>query len=136
MANEIMNVSDNTFDIPTGYICTMDTTTKIGKLKVVKALNNAKALSDIGSELFTVVGILTTPSVRSRTNEPCTATYLVCADGNVYFSQSDGIAKAAATLTAAFGDIIEDGIVCRIVEFKTKGGNTMKTIDVPEDANL
>lgn len=134
MANEIMVASENTanFEIPRGYICTVDITTVDGKLDVMNALNGSTSLSEHMNETFLVKNIVTTAGVRSRTGEACINTHLILADGTTLFSQSDGVQRAAATLVALFtvNGVCDfgDGIAIKCVEQKLNNGNTLKTL--------
>lgn len=138
MSNEIMvqntNVPANTsdFEIPRGYICTVDITSIEGKLDVMQALNGSTALAEHMNETLCVKNIVTTAGVRSRTGEACINTHLLLADGTTLFSQSDGVHRAAATLVALFtvNGVCDfgDGINVQCVEVPLKNGNTLKTL--------
>lgn len=134
MANEIMVSSENTanFEIPRGYICTVDVTTMDGKLDVMNALNGSTSLSEHMNETLMVKNIVTTAGVRSRTGETCTNTYLLLSDGTTLFSQSDGVKRAAEVLVALFTSNgvcdFGDGIAIKCIEQKLNNGNTLKTL--------
>lgn len=134
MANEIMVSSENTanFEIPRGYICTVDVTTMDGKLDVMNALNGSTSLSEHMNETLMVKNIVTTAGVRSRTGETCTNTHLLLSDGTTLFSQSDGVKRAAEVLVALFTSNgvcdFGDGIAIKCIEQKLNNGNTLKTL--------
>lgn len=142
MANEIMvaneNVaieqghSTNDFEIPRGYICTVDITTFAGKMAVMNALNGAEPLSEHVDETLIVKDIVTTSGVRSRSGEECINTHLILADGSALFSQSDGVHSAACNLVALFtkNGVTDfgDGIPIKCVERPLRNGNTLKTL--------
>ena len=141
MSNEIMNVNENAiakaensadFEIPRGYICTVDITTIEGKLYVMKALNGSTSLADRVNETLMVKNIVTTQGGRSRTGEECINTHLLLDDGTALFSQSDGVARSAQVLVALFtiNGVCDfgDGIAIKCVEQKLPNGNTLKTL--------
>mgnify|MGYP004563357847 FL=1 len=127
--NELANTDAVEFNIPSGYICTVDRTTREGIIKVANALSDAVSLKEIGDTHFNLVDVLTTPGVRSRTGEFCTNTYLIDSADNMYMSQSDGIKRSAQQIVGLFnGDFGEDGIEVAVVEKKLNNGNTLKTL--------
>jgi hypothetical protein len=141
MSNEIMNVNENAiakaensadFEIPRGYICTVDITTMDGKLDVMNALNGSTALAEHEGETLIVKNIVTTQGVRSRTGEACTNTHLLLADGTTLFSQSDGVKRSVEVLVALFtiNGVCNfgDGIPVKLVSQKLNNGNTLKTL--------
>lgn len=121
-------VPGNDFNIPSGYICTVDRTTREGVIRVANALSDAASLANIEGDKFTLVDVLTTPGVRSRTGEACTNTYLIDVDGNVYMSQSDGIRRSVQQIVGLFNGDFGDGIDVAVVEKKLSNGNTLKTL--------
>ena len=130
----IQNTSD--FEIPRGYICTLDITTIDGKMTLATALNGAVSMSDKIDEPLRVTDVVTTQGARSRTGEECVNTYLICDDGAVYFSQSDGIARSVKVLVALFTNPntqkfenpVEQGVGFLVKEQKLGNGNTLKTV--------
>lgn len=127
--NELANTDAMDFNIPSGYICTVDRTTREGTIKVANALSDAVSLKEIGDKHFKLVDVLTTPGVRSRTGEVCTNTYLIDADDNMYMTQSDGIKRSAQQIVGLFnGDFGEDGIEVSVVKKKLNNDNTLKTL--------
>lgn len=138
MSNELANV-DNTaalantdaveLNIPNGYICTVDRTTREGTIKIANALSDAASLAEIGDKHFNLVDVITTPGVRTRTGEVCTNTYLIDSDGNIYMTQSDGLKRSAQQIVGLFNsDFGEDGIEVAVIEKKLNNGNTLKTL--------
>lgn len=141
MSNEIMNVNENAiakaensadFEIPQGYICTVDITTLEGKLDVMNALNGSTSLAERIDETLMVKNIVTTRGARSRSGEVCINTHLLLDDGTALFSQSDGVARSAQVLVALFtiNGVCDfgDGIAIKCVEQKLPNGNTLKTL--------
>lgn len=138
MSTELTNVEHNIalsnsdtveLNIPDGYICTVDRTTREGTIKVANALSDAASLAEIGDTHFKLVDVITTPGVRTRTGEVCTNTYLIDGDGNIYMTQSDGLKRSAQQIVGLFnGDFGEDGIEVAVIEKKLNNGNTLKTL--------
>lgn len=127
--NELANTDTVELNIPSGYICTVDRTTREGTIKVANALSDAVSLKEIGNKHFKLMDVITTPGVRSRTGEICTNTYLIDADDNMYMTQSDGIKRSAQQIVGLFnGDFGEDGIEVSVVEKKLNNDNTLKTL--------
>lgn len=132
--NAIQNTSD--FEIPRGYICTLDITNLEGKMQLATALNGAVSMKSKIDEPLPVVNVVTTQGVRSRTGDECVNTYLICEDGTVYFSQSDGIARSVKVLVALFIDPdtkrfmnpVEQGVGFMVKEQELSNGNTLKTV--------
>lgn len=132
--NAIQNASD--FNIPNGYICTLDVTTIDGKMQLANALNGAVTMADKVGVPLRVTDVVTTQGVRSRTGDVCTNTYLILDDGTVHFSQSDGIARSVKVLVALFTDPstgafmnpVEQGVGFMIKDQSLNNGNTLKTV--------
>lgn len=123
-----VNADSMDFNIPEGYICTVDRSTREGTLTVANALSDADSLAEMGDEHFTLVDVLTTPGVRSRTGEVCTNTYLIDSDGRVHMSQSDGIRRSAQQIVGLFNGDFGDGIEVAVVTKSLKNGNSLKTL--------
>ena len=129
MTTDITKREDNSFNIPSGYICTFDLTDKRNKLIVAKALNAATSLKDV-NEPFIIKGIITTPGNRSQSGAACVNTYLVRDDGSAYFSQSDGIARSAGYIVGIFtAEEIAEGLKVYVNSISLDGGRTLKTLD-------
>lgn len=127
--NELANNDTVELNIPNGYICTVDRTTREGTIKVANALSDAASLAEIGDKHFNLVDVITTPGVRTRTGEVCTNTYLIDSEGNIYMTQSDGLKRSAQQIVGLFnGDFGEDGIEVAVIEKKLNNGNTLKTL--------
>ena len=129
-------VSGNSFQIPTGYICTLDLDSLTGKLALAAALNGAVSMKDKIGEVLRVTDFVTTPGTRSRTGEACKNVYLICDDDTVYFTQSDGIARCVAVIvgtftdknTGAYTNPVSLGVGCKVLEDKLANGNTLKKL--------
>lgn len=147
MADEIIKVEDTkianvttdsiSFNIPEGYINTIDMTTNEGKKKAVKALNDAKSLNDyVGVELK-ICDCITMPGVRKGRNGmpdmQCKNTILIDIDGTSYFTQSDGIARSITMYSAIWPDFgkestAEGYLSLCVKEQELNNGNSLKTI--------
>ena len=132
--NAIVAASSNAiveFDIPKGFICTIDTTTDEGAINAANALGSAESLSNFGSDEFVIKDIITKPGVRAITDEPCTDVIIVLEDGTCLFSQSVGILNSVQMLIASLGlEKLHRGVRVKLVEIKTRGGNTMKQLRI------
>ena len=120
MTNELSTTSSN------NYISTFTAEDRAGKIKLANALNNSDSLVNVSK--FTLVDVIMTPGKRSRTGEPCTNTYLISSDGNVYMTQSEGVCRSAQQLISLFGCDFGDGIDVEVIERSLSNGNTLKSL--------
>lgn len=111
-----------------------DTMSRAGKVKLFNALNSAESLTDSHIERLTLQGIIVQSGTRidaaTGEVEPAKFTTFITEDG-AYFSQSDGIARSAENLVAAFGEDFADEPIT--VEFGMKplpGGRSLKYFSV------
>jgi hypothetical protein len=133
---DLVKYDEMNFNVPTGNICTIDLSDLEGTIKLATALNGSVSMKDKVGEILRVTDIVTVPGVRSRTGEACTNTHLICDDGTVYFTQSDGIARSVKVLLAAFTDKqtgrfispVSRGVGFKVMEQKLDNGNTLKTM--------
>lgn len=115
-------------------VLAFDTQTREGKIKLFNALNSAESLNDSHIDQLTLQGIIVQSGTRvdTLTGEvsPAKFTTFITEDG-AYFSQSDGIARSAENLVAAFGeDFVAEPIT---IEFGTKhlqGARSLKFFSV------
>lgn len=135
MSNELTTTNataiaeaDTELNIPNGYICTVDRSTREGTIKVANALSDAESLADLGDAHFTLTDIITTPGVRTRTGEVCTNVYLVSDNGRIFMSQSDGIKRSAQQIVGLFNGDFGEGIEVGVIAKQLKSGNTLKTL--------
>lgn len=128
--NELTTVKDSTFNIPQGHVCTLDMTTQDGKVAVAKALNGSSPLKNKMNEVLHLKGIVTTPGVRAVSNSACTNNYLILDDGEVLFSQSDGVTRSLKVIVALWGDQLLAGetVDVKCISQQLNNGNTLKTI--------
>lgn len=123
-------VEDTTFNIPQGYVCTLDMTTDDGKKQVAQALNGSEPLKDKMNDVINLVGVITTPGTRAVSGNECTNNYMVADDGTVYFSQSDGVTRSLKVIVALWGAQLAEGktVPVKCIEQRLNNGNTLKTI--------
>lgn len=126
---EIMN-TNTAFDIPKGFICTLNTNTDEGKKSVAKALNGSTPLKDHMNEVIHLRGIITTPGIRAVSGSDCTNNYLITDDGEVLFSQSDGVTRSLQVIAALWRkDLLAGNSVdVKCITQSLNNGNTLKTI--------
>lgn len=127
---ETATMASNTFNIPQGYVCTLDMTTNEGKVAVAKALNGSVPLKDKMNEVLNITSIITTPGTRAVSGNDCTNSYLIAEDGTVYFSQSDGVTRSLKVIVALWGEQLSAGepVAVKCIEQKLNNGNTLKTV--------
>lgn len=135
--NELANAENVNFNIPVGFINTFDLNTNEGKMKVVNAINNSVPLKDYMDVELHIVDCVTTPGVRKGRNgmpdTECKNTHLIDENGVSYFSQSDGVARAAQMIAAMWPDFGKDStkegyLALQCVAQELPNGNTLKTL--------
>lgn len=129
MSGAITTTNQETREI-TATALAFDTDTREGKVKLFNALNSAESLNDSNVQQLTLQGVIVQPGTRVDTTTgevtPCEFTTFITAD-NAYFSQSDGIARSAKNLIAAFGnDFVSEPITIEFAEKKLQGGRSLK----------
>ena len=115
------------------FICTVDNHTFEGKRAIVNARNSAKSLNSYGEgKRLDVVGAYTAPAVRPQTGQPCTNVYLFTADGNTYFSQSEGINRSILDIVDMFPDMNTEngGIPVVVSSTALGGGKSIKSLQI------
>lgn len=122
MSDAIMNANN------ANAINTISINDKMGKLRLANAINASVSLNDHIDEVFSLVDIVMVPGVRAINDTPCMNTYLCTADGEVFFSQSDGIARSAKFFADIFDGDFGEGIPMKCIEEKLKGGRTLKKL--------
>lgn len=128
---QVANNDDNmAFNIPDGYICTLDASTQGGKLAIAKALNGSSPLKNEMDKPLELAGVITTPGTRAVSNTPCTNNYMALADGTVLFSQSDGVTRSLKVIVALWGESMRNGepVKVKCIAQTLNNGNTLKTI--------
>lgn len=136
----VENTNKPSYETVDGHICTVKTDDIKGKITVANAFHTAISMADKVGEILRVKDFITKDGIRSRTGEVCTQTYLICDDGTVYFTQSEGIARDAEELihyifTDKNGDFISPisvGFGFKVIETKLNNGNTLKSLVLEE----
>ena len=85
------NVTGNGFE-PQQYI-TFDPHIPANRVRMFNARNSATSLKNLGDTPIDIVDVMTEIGVRARSGNPCQNTYIFTADGQVYFTQSNGLGK-------------------------------------------
>lgn len=85
------SVTGNSFK-PRKYI-TFDPQIPANRVRMFNARNSAMSLKNIGDTPIDIVDVMTEIGVRTRSGNPCQNTYIFTADGQVYFTQSNGLGK-------------------------------------------
>lgn len=129
MPEEIMTTNEAPREIAATALA-FDTATRAGKIKLFNALNSAESLNDSNVQQLTLQGIIVQSGTRvdQATGEvsPAEFTTFITED-TAYFSQSDGIARSAKNLIAAFGDdFADEPITIVFATKKLQGGRSLK----------
>lgn len=95
------NVTGNGFE-PQQYI-TFDRNIPANRVRVFNARNSATSLKNVGDTPIDIVDVMTQIGVRARSGNPCQNTYIFAADGQVYFTQSNGLGKTINELVDMVG---------------------------------
>ena len=77
---------------PKKYI-TFDPLIPANRVRIFNARNSATSLKNLGDTPIDIVDVMTQIGVRARSGNPCQNTYIFTADGQVYFTQSNGLGK-------------------------------------------
>lgn len=115
------NVTGNGFE-PQQYI-TFDSHIPANRVRMFNARNSATSLKNLGDTPIDIVDVMTQIGVRTRSGNPCQNTYIFTADGQVYFTQSNGLGKTINGLV----DMVEG-------DFKTNTTNGYVKVQIKETA--
>lgn len=113
------NVTGNGFE-PQQYI-TFDSHIPANRVRMFNARNSATSLKNLGDTPIDIVDVMTQIGVRTRSGNPCQNTYIFTADGQVYFTQSNGLGKTINDLV----DMVEG-------DFKTNTTNGYVKVQIKE----
>lgn len=113
------NVTDNRFE-PQQYI-TFEPHVPANRVRMFNARNSATSLKNLGDTPIDIVDVMTEIGVRTRSGNPCQNTYIFTADGQVYFTQSNGLGKTINELV----DMVEG-------DFKTNTTNGYVKVQIKE----
>lgn len=138
MAEEITTANETTaIETTRETTCSalaFDTMSRAGKVKLFNALNSAESLNDSRIDRLTLQGVIVQSGTRIDTVtgevESAKFTTFITEDG-AYFSQSDGIARSAENLVAAFGeDFADEPITIEFGMKQLQGGRSLKYFSV------
>lgn len=113
------NVTGNRFE-PQQYI-TFEPHVPANRVRMFNARNGATSLKSLGDTPIDIVDVMTEIGVRNRSGNPCQNTYIFTADGQVYFTQSNGLGKTINELV----DMVEG-------DFKTNTTNGYVKVQIKE----
>lgn len=113
------SVTGNGFE-PQQYV-TFDLHVPANRVRMFNARNSATSLKNLGDTPIDIVDVMTQISVRTRSGNPCQNTYIFAADGQVYFTQSNGLGKTINELV----DMVEG-------DFKTNTTNGYVKVQIKE----
>lgn len=113
------NVTGNRFE-PQQYI-TFDPHVPANRVRMFNARNSAVSLKNLGDTPIDIVDVMAEIGVRTRSGNPCQNTYIFTADGQVYFTQSNGLGKTINELV----DMVEG-------DFKTNTTNGCVKVQIKE----
>lgn len=113
------NVTGNSFE-PKQYI-TFDPHIPANRVRVFNARNGATSLKSLGDTPIDIVDVMTQIGRRTRSGNPCQNTYIFTANGQVYFTQSNGLGKTVNDLV----DMVER-------DFKTNTTNGYVKVQIKE----
>ena len=113
------NVTGNRFE-PQQYI-TFEPHVPANRVRMFNARNSATSLKNLDDTPIDIVDVMTEIGVRARSGNPCQNTYIFTADGQVYFTQSNGLGKTINELV----DMVEG-------DFKTNTTNGYVKVQIKE----
>lgn len=123
------SVTGNGFE-PKKYI-TFDPLIPANRVRMFNARNSATSLNNLGDTPIDIVDVMTQIGVRARSGNPCQNTYIFTADGQVYFTQSNGLGKTinevVDMVSGDFKTNTTNGYVrAQIKEMPLSGGRSYK----------
>lgn len=128
-SNHIAPVID--FEIPEGFICTVDITTDQGAINAANALGSAESLNNYDKDEFIVTDFITKPGIRAVTGDACTDVVLILNDGTCLFTQSVGILNSVQFMAASLGrERIHRGVKVAVTTVNTRSGNELKQLKI------
>lgn len=113
------SVTGNGFE-PQQYI-TFDRHIMANRVRMFNARNSATSLKNLGDTPIDIVDVMTQIGTRTRSGKPCQNTYIFAADGQVYFTQSNGLGKTINELVNMVGG-----------DFKTNTTNGYVKVQIKE----
>lgn len=142
--NTLATIGDNgeAVQITGDFVSTLNMNDPASKRKAYNALSDAISLNDVMGIEITIVDILTFPGMRKSRDgspdKPCINVALIDVDGNVYFSQSEGIYNSAMRMVSLWYDPEHpdrglnngEGIKCVCKDQPLRNGNTIKKLSL------
>lgn len=131
----VPSVTGNDFK-PKKY-STFDLQIPANRVRMFNAHNNATSLKNLGDTPIDIVDVMTQIGVRARSGNPCQNTYIFTADGQVYFTQSNGLGKTinevVDMVSGDFKTNTTNGYVkAQIKETSLSGGRSYKQFQLLE----
>ena len=144
MGNDLATITENgdAIQITGDFVSTLDMNDPESKRKAYNALSDAISLNDVMGAELTIIDILTFPGMRKSRDgspdKPCINVALIDIDGNVYFSQSEGIYNSAMRMVSLWFDPAKPGaglndgkgIKCVCKDQPLRNGNTIKKLSL------
>lgn len=129
------SVTRNDFK-PKKYI-TFDPLIPANRVRMFNARNSATSLKNLDDTPIDIVDVMTQIGVRARSGNPCQNTYIFTADGQVYFTQSNGLGKTinevVDMVSGDFKTNTTNGYVkAQIKETPLSGGRSYKQFQLLE----
>jgi len=132
METAITTTENAALYVPSSYT-TFDIKASVEVKKMAaNAVNAAESLAQFEGQTLNIIGIMTMPGTRRSRQQgvpdtPCTNTYLIAEDGKAYFSQSEGVRRAADSFEsmALFGG---EPVPMHLESKQLVNGNTIKTL--------
>ena len=113
------DITGNRFE-PQQYL-TFDRHVPANRVRMFNARNSATSLKNLGDTPIDIVDVMTQIGTRTRSGNPCQNTYIFAADGQVYFTQSNGLGKTINELVDMVGG-----------DFKTNTTNGYVKVQIKE----
>ncbi len=142
MSNEISLVDETMVATPTGQgeLLAIPARLANNRVSVYNMINNAESLDKADVKEIHIIGFTQKPDMRNDPTgknppAPCTGSTILTAEGNGYFTQSEGIAKSLQTLVWVFGSCDswpENGYAFTVKATKLPKGTTMKSLVMAE----
>lgn len=129
------SVTRNGFE-PKKYI-TFDPLIPANRVRMFNARNSATSLKNLDDTPIDIVDVMTQIGARARSGNPCQNTYIFTADGQVYFTQSNGLGKTinevVDMVSGDFKTNTTNGYVkAQIKETPLSGGRSYKQFQLLE----
>lgn len=116
---------------------TFDPHIPANRVRMFNARNSATSLKNLGDTPIDIVDVMAQIGVRARSGNPCQNTYIFAADGQVYFTQSNGLGKTinevVDMVSGDFKTNTTNGYVkAQIKEMSLSGGRSYKQFQLLE----